>query len=200
MPGRTFPGCSISCWRESARIGKLMMSCLSNKEGQEGELSGTFNLKSICYQDHRHWRSSEVLYYHQRFGGKLPTGLVQISWESCLIRCHLLQFQEIFTFRSPDDGAGPFRVWCFLQVCHMNPRVYSLKFGGIRVDQQYLIGASAVRLKRALLEVSFPVDEIFRFQGVMLKYFVSRECTMKRLLYQSTVIFIFIYLFTYLFI
>ena len=33
MPGRTFPGCSISCWRESARIGKLMMSCLSNKEG-----------------------------------------------------------------------------------------------------------------------------------------------------------------------
>ena len=35
----------------------------------------------------------------------LPAGLVCISWESCLIRCHLLQFWEIFPFRSQN-------VWC----------------------------------------------------------------------------------------
>ena len=35
----------------------------------------------------------------------LPAGLVWISWESCLIRCHLLQFWEIFPFRSQN-------VWC----------------------------------------------------------------------------------------
>ena len=36
---------------------------------------------------------------------------------------------------------------------------------------------------------SFPIDEISRLQGVMLKVFVARECTMKRLLYKSMVTF-----------
>ena len=43
------------------------------------------------------------MYHHQRFGGQVPRGLVGVSWESCLIRCHVLQFWEICTFRSPDD-------------------------------------------------------------------------------------------------
>ena len=78
------------------------MSHLSNKEGKEGRLSSTFYLKS-CYRNHRHQKSSEALCHHQRFGNKHPTGLVYISRESCLIRCHLLQFWKIFTFMSPDD-------------------------------------------------------------------------------------------------
>ena len=48
------------------QIGNLLESHLSN-ERQEGECSGTFYLKSICYQDHGHWGSSEALYYHQSF-------------------------------------------------------------------------------------------------------------------------------------
>ena len=60
------------------------------------------SFKFICYQDYRHERSSEMLFHPQKFGKELPAGLVWISWESCLIRC-LLQFQKIFTFRSPDD-------------------------------------------------------------------------------------------------
>lgn len=35
------------------------------------------------------------------------------------------------------------------------------------------------RLKRFLLEVSFPVDKISRFQAVILKVFVSQGCTVK---------------------
>ena len=48
------------------QIGNLLESHLSN-ERQEGECSGTFYLKSICYQDHGHWGSSEALYHHQSF-------------------------------------------------------------------------------------------------------------------------------------
>ena len=59
-------------------------------------------IKSICNQGHRQWSSFEVLYHHQRFEDKLPTGLMGLSWEICFIRCFLLQFWEIFAFRSPD--------------------------------------------------------------------------------------------------
>ena len=58
IPGKIFPGCSVSHCTESVRIGNLLRSRLSNEEW-EGELSGTFYVKSICYQDHKHWRSSE---------------------------------------------------------------------------------------------------------------------------------------------
>ena len=102
IPGKTFPDCSVSHWGKSTEIGKLLRSHLSYAKW-EGELSGPFYVKFICYQDHKHWRSSEVSCQHQRIGDKLPTGLVQISWESCFIRCHLLQFWEIVTFSSPDD-------------------------------------------------------------------------------------------------
>ena len=54
----------------------------------------------------------------------------------------------------------------------------------------YLIGASPARLKKVLLEVSFLIDEISKFQGVMLKVFISSECTVKRLLCQKMVIFL----------
>ena len=92
MPGKTFPGYNVPCQKESAHIGNLLRLHSSNKEGKEGELSGTFCIKSICYQYHRHWRSSEALCHYQMFSDKLPTGLVQISLEGCFIRCHLLQF------------------------------------------------------------------------------------------------------------
>ena len=48
------------------QIGNLLESHLSN-EGQEGECSGIFYLKSICYQDPGHWWSSEASYHHQSF-------------------------------------------------------------------------------------------------------------------------------------
>ena len=57
----------------------------------------------------------------------------------------------------------------------------------------YLIGASPARLKKVLLEVSFLIDGISKFQGVMLKVFISSECTVKRLLYQNMVIFLKLY-------
>ena len=40
---------------------------------------------------------------HKTLCDKLPTNLIWISWENCLIQCLLLQFWEIFTIRSPDD-------------------------------------------------------------------------------------------------
>ena len=52
--GRNFPGCSVG---RNVLIGNLLRSHMSNK----GELSGTFYLKSICYQYHRHWRASEAI-------------------------------------------------------------------------------------------------------------------------------------------
>ena len=44
-----------------------------------------------------------VFCHHQTFGDKLPTDLVQLSCKSCVVRCRLLQFWEIFTLRSPGD-------------------------------------------------------------------------------------------------
>lgn len=46
---------------------------------------------------------SQMLCHYQRFICKLPTSHVWISWENCLIRCHLLQLWETFTFMPPDD-------------------------------------------------------------------------------------------------
>ena len=43
-----------------------------------------------------------MLCQHQRFGDKLPTGLVQISWELSY-QMSLVQFCEIFSFRPPND-------------------------------------------------------------------------------------------------
>lgn len=49
--------------------------------------------------------------------------------------------------------------WCvglvivrfFLQMGHMNPRVYSLEFGSTRISQQYPVGAFLVRLKGGVI-------------------------------------------------
>ena len=42
VPGRTFPGGSVSCGKESVQIGNLLRLCWSNKEGWERALSSTF--------------------------------------------------------------------------------------------------------------------------------------------------------------
>lgn len=78
------------------------------------KLSGTFCLTSECYQVHRHWGSSD----HQGFGDKFPAGLVWVSWESCLIRLHLLQCREIFTFQVNQRHAGLVRLASFFR-CHV---------------------------------------------------------------------------------
>lgn len=83
--------------------GNLLKSHSSIKERQEEEFSGTFNLKFVCYQNHRDWRILKCSVVIKGLTNKLPTGLVWISSESCLIRCHLLQFWEIFSFRSSDN-------------------------------------------------------------------------------------------------
>ena len=57
------------------------------RRGRRETLSGTLYLKSICYQNRRHWRSSEALCYHQSFSDKLLTGMVWIFGESWIIRC-----------------------------------------------------------------------------------------------------------------
>lgn len=133
--------------------------------GRRGQFSGTFYLKSISYQDHGCWRSSEVLCYHQMFGNKLPTGLVQISWENCLIRCH--QFSSVKSFLSGHQMMCRYSiVLCFLYVCHVNPRVYSLKFGSIRVGQQER--SLSKEAEESDSGGSFQIDEISRLQGVML--------------------------------
>lgn len=93
-PGRPFPGTSPH-WRESAQIGNLLRSHLSNDKGLEGESSGTLNLRSIHYYDHWRSRSSGVFCHHKKFGHTLTSGLVWIGWERCFIRRHLLQSQEI---------------------------------------------------------------------------------------------------------
>lgn len=49
---------------------------------------------------------------HQRFDDNLPPRLVQIFWEISLTGCRLLQFQEMWIFRSLDgqiqSGFGTF--------------------------------------------------------------------------------------------
>lgn len=67
-PGRSFSGSHVPGWRKNTQIGNLSWPHLRNTEWEEGELSGTFDLKFACYQDHRHWRWSEVSCHHQRFG------------------------------------------------------------------------------------------------------------------------------------
>ena len=52
VPRRTFPGFSAPCWRVSTQIGNLLRLHLSNKGGQEGEFSGLFYPKAICYQEY----------------------------------------------------------------------------------------------------------------------------------------------------
>lgn len=54
----------------------------------------------------------------QRFGDKFPAGLVWLSWESCLIRRHLLQCREIFTFQVNQGYAGLVRLANFFR-CHV---------------------------------------------------------------------------------
>lgn len=44
MPGKTFLGHNISCWRESAEIGNVFRSHVSNPGREEEEILGTFNL------------------------------------------------------------------------------------------------------------------------------------------------------------
>ena len=119
------------------------------------------NWKSIYRQDHKHWRS------YERFGrqtsdkpdlttlGKLFHQMLCASILGA-IYCQVTRW-----------CAGPLRVWCFLSMCHTNPRVCCLEFHGTRVGWQYLIGVSPVKFKRILLKVSFPVYEISRLQGCL---------------------------------
>ena len=57
-------------------------------------------------------------------------------------------------------------------------------FSGVWQHKGRLAAAGAFpgRLKRVLLEVSFPIDEISRLKGVILKVFISQEYTMKKIL------------------
>lgn len=65
----------------------------------------------------------------------------------------------------------------------MNLGVYSSEFGIRNIDEQYLIRALPVNLKRVFLEVYSN-----RFQGMMLKVLVFQEWTVKRLVYHSMII------------
>lgn len=49
---------------------------------------------------YRYWRLFEVLCHHPRFGNKIPTSLICISWENSLIRCHLIRWPLIKVFVS----------------------------------------------------------------------------------------------------
>lgn len=53
---------------------------------------------------------------------------------------------------------------------------------------QHLIGAFPVKLKRVLLNVSFPIDKISSLRCVVTKVFRSQDCII-RLFYQNMVIF-----------
>ena len=116
LPGKTFPGCSVSHQRESTQIGNLLRSHLSSKKKKEGGLLGAFNPKS-CYQGHRHWRSSEVLCHYQRFQ----------AWSAILEK---LSHQGVISFNSGKSLTHQItrrssQLWCFLYVCHVNPSIYS---------------------------------------------------------------------------
>lgn len=65
------------------------------------------------------------------------------------------------------------RVVHFLFMCHVNPKAV---FFGVWWHKGWLVILSRtflVMLKMVLLEVSFPVNELSRLQGVMLEVFVS---------------------------
>ena len=102
----------------------------------------------------------------------LPTGLVWISWENCLIRCHLFQFQEIFTSRSQDDVQVQSGLLLSLGVSCESKSLFPWAWwhkGWLTVPDR----AFPARLKRVLLEVFLPIEEISRLQDV-LKY--QRTC------------------------
>ena len=66
----------------------------------------------------------------------------------------------------------------------MNLIVSSLEFGSTRVglpDRDI----SSEDKERVFLEVTFSIDKISRLQDLMLKVFISLECTVKRLLYRT---------------
>lgn len=97
-------------------------------------------------------------------------------------------FLENFHLQVITWYAGPVRVWCFREMCHMNPRVCSLEFCGTH-SRWYLIWAFLATLKRVFMEVSFSVDEICRLQGVQLKVFDCLGHTPKRLLCYNMVVY-----------
>lgn len=126
----------------------------------------------------------------------LLTSLVQTFWECCLIRCHLLHFQEIY-FQVTQWCVGPVRVWCCLQTCHRNPKVYSWEFGGTRVGQhdRDLFSKAEESLSGSVISNR----KNFQVKGMMLKSFLFQEYTVKRLLYQRMVIFIVFTIFKFYF-
>ena len=93
-----------------------------------------------------------MLCHLQRFGDKLPTGLVWISWESCLIQCHLFQLQEISTLKSPEYMQLQSGFWASCR-CVMWIQESALQFGSTRLDKQYLIVTFPPRLRSVLLEL-----------------------------------------------
>ena len=111
-------------------------------------------------------------------------GLVWISWEGCLFRCHWLQFQEILPGRQTMSRSSQ------LLSLHASCESKHLFLGDFwhKSWLEIFSGAFLVRLKRVLLEVSFPRDKVSRFEGMMLKVFISWKCTVKRLFYQNMAI------------
>ena len=123
-----------------------------------------FLLKSICWQDHRHWRSSETLFSSKiwqqtsnRFGPYILGKLSHQNFSASIL--------GNLYFWIPDY------VWLHLKFgvffrYNVNPRVHSLKFGSIRVDYQYLMG----HLQRVILE-----RELFWKESYSRGIFSSRQ-------------------------
>lgn len=59
-------------------------------------------------------------------------------------------------------------------MCHVNPRVSFLGFGGTKAGSQYMIGAFPVRLKRVLLEVFLSNRQNIQFIRFILGHLPPR--------------------------
>lgn len=71
----------------------------------------------------------------------------------------------------------------------MDPEVNALEFGGTSIGQEHLTRAFPTWWKRVFLEMPFPLYVTPRLQAVVFEVFVSWEHAVKRLLYQSMIIF-----------
>lgn len=84
----------------SALIGNLLRSHSCDKEERKETTQALFCFKSMCYQDHRLWRSQSVVssskFWQQTSDNPDPDPLRKFSFQT-------FQFQEIFTFKSLDD-------------------------------------------------------------------------------------------------
>lgn len=71
---------------------------------------------ALCYQDYRHWRSSEVSWSSLKVW-QASFQQTQPDYLGKAISSNIVCFNSRESLLSGPNDAGPARVWCFLYYC-----------------------------------------------------------------------------------